>query len=301
MFRYTAKCLLITALTFLILILPGMTSHGTAQGSLSDWQMVGQYGGPVQGVAAQGRYVYAGVGPRLVILDALEPANLHPVGATSQFDDFVKGVTVSGTLAYVAAGSAGLRVVNVSDPAHPVEIGAWDSPGYAEGVAVDGQTAYLADGPYGLATVDVTNPAQPVALGSAYSTKFAFGVAVSGHYVYIAAGSAGLMVANVTDPTHPVEIGMINTLGYAYGVAAAGAYAYIADGWNGLQIVNVADPGHPALSGLLSTPGWAFGVALAGTRAYVADAAGGLRIRVGPGPHRERGHHRQYRILGQSW
>ena len=280
MLRHTARRSLITALACLTLILPEIPPHSIAQDSLSpsDWQMVGQYGGPVQGVAAQGRYVYAGVGPRLVVLDALDPANMHPVGATAQFDDFVKGVAISGTLAYVAAGSAGLRVINVSDPAHPAEISAWDSPGYAQGVAVDGQTAYLADGPYGLAAVDVTNPAQPVALGSAYATNFAFGVAVSGHYVYIAAGSAGLMVANVTDPAHPVEIGRVNTPGYAYGVAAAGAYAYIADGWNGLQIVNVADPSHPTLSGLLSTPGWAFGVALAGTRAYVADAAGGLRI-----------------------
>jgi parallel beta-helix repeat protein len=280
MLRHTARRSLITALMCLALILPGVPSHGKAQGSSSPsgWQMVGQYGGPVQGIAAQGRYVYVGVGPRLVVLDALDPASMHAVGATAQFDDFVKGVAISGTLANVAAGSAGLRVVNVSDPAHPTEIGAWDSPGYAEGVAMDGQTAYLADGPYGLATVDVTNPAQPTAQGSAYAMNFAFGVAVSGQYAYVAAGDAGLLIANVTNPAHPAETGAVDTPGYAYEVAASDTYAYVADGWNGLQIVNVADPGHPALSGLLSTPGWAFGVTLAGTRAHVADAAGGLRI-----------------------
>jgi parallel beta-helix repeat protein len=280
MLRHTARRSLITALMCLALILPGVPSHGKAQdaSSPSGWQMVGQYGGPVQGIAVQGRYVYTGVGPRLVVLDALDPANMHPVGATAQFDDFVKGVAISGTLAYVAAGSAGLRVVNVSDPAHPTEIGVWDSPGYAEGVAMDGQTAYLADGPYGLATVDVTNPAQPTAQGSAYAMNFAFDVAVSGQYAYVAAGDAGLLIANVTNPAHPAEIGAVDTPGYAYEVAASDTYAYVADGWNGLQIVNVADPGHPALSGLLSTPGWAFGVTLAGTRAHVADAAGGLRI-----------------------
>lgn len=280
MLRHTARRPLITALMCLTLTLPGIPPHGTAQdtSSPSGWQMVGQYGGPAQGVAAQGRYVYVGVGPRLVVLDALDLANMHPVGATAQFDDFVKGVVVSGTLAYVAVGSAGLRVVNVSDPAHPAEIGAWDSPGYAGGVTVNGQTAYLADGPYGLATVDVTNPTQPVAQGSAYVTNFAFGVAVSGQYAYVAAGSAGLLVANVTNPAHPAETGVVDTPGYAYGVAASGTHAYVADGWNGLQTVNVANPGHPALSGLLSTPGWAFGVALSGTRAYVADAAGGLRL-----------------------
>jgi len=245
---------------------------------LSGWQMLGQYGGPLQGVAAQGEYVFVGVGPRLVILDALDPNNMHWVGATTQFGDFVKGVVVSGNLVYVAVGSAGLLVVDVSDPAQPEVIGSWDSPGYAEGVAVDGETVYLADGPYGLAAVDVSNPTQPILQDSAFVTEFAIGVALSGHYAYISAGDDGLLIIDVSDPSHLVETGKLKLSGYAYGVAANGNYAYVADGWSGLQIINVTDPKHPAISGALSTPGWAFAVVLSDTRAYVADAAEGLRV-----------------------
>ncbi len=242
------------------------------------WQAVGQIGGPTQGVAVQGSYAYVGVGLRLVVLDISNPAALREVGVTRPFPHFVQDVAVSGTLAYVAAGGAGLRVVDISNPAFPTEVGFWDSRGYAEGVAVAGKTAYLADGPYGLRVFDVSKPAQPAEIGSAYPMNYAFKVVVEGRYAYIAAAGAGLLIADISDPRSPVEIGSLDTSGYAYGVAVAGNIAYVADGWEGLKIVNVADPAHPYQVGSYKTPGWAFGLALSGAAAYVADAFGGLRV-----------------------
>ena len=124
------------ALNLLITQAPPIEGHRNT----SRLQVVGQVGGPTQAVATQGSYTYVGVGLRLVVLNVSNPASLHEVGATAPFLHSVEGIAVSGTLAYVAAGGAGLRVVDVSDPAHPIEIGIWDSPGYAEGVAVAGNT-----------------------------------------------------------------------------------------------------------------------------------------------------------------
>jgi uncharacterized repeat protein (TIGR01451 family) len=249
---------------------------GTRQSS--SWQMVGQVGGPTEDVAVQGNYAYVGVGLRLVVLDVSDPTTPEEIGITTPFPHFVKGVAVSGTLAYIAAGGAGLRVVDVSDPTDPTEVGAWDSRGYAEGVAVAGSTVYLADGPYGLRVVDISNPARPTEVGFAYPMNYAFEVAVAGHYTYIAAAGAGLLVADVSDPAHPVEMGSLDTPGYAYGVAASGSTVYVADGWEGLQVVNVVDPAHPTQVGSYKTPGWAFGVAVSDTLAYVADSFKGLRV-----------------------
>ncbi len=54
-------------------------------------------------------------------------------------------VAVSGGYAYVADGSsAGLRVIDVSVPSAPVEVGFVDTPGIAGGVAVSGDYAYVA-------------------------------------------------------------------------------------------------------------------------------------------------------------
>lgn len=247
----------------------------TAQGA---WQAVGQIGGPTQAIAIQGRYAYVGVGFRLVILDVSNSAAPVEVGVTPPFPDFVEDITVQGTLAYVAAGSGGLRVVDVSNPARPVETGAWESAGYAEGVALNGKTVYLAHGPYGLCVIDVSNPARPVQIGTAYSTTYAFKVAVEGKYAYLASAGAGLSIADVSDPRRPVEVGSLATTGFAYGVAIAGDTAYVADGWEGLKIVNVADRAHPRLSAVYTTLGWALGVTVDGSTAYVADATRGLQL-----------------------
>ena len=266
-------------LFLLVLLMALLQSLSAAQPAQpTGWQVVGQIGGPTQAVAVQGDYAYVGVGLRLVVLDVTNPATPTGVGATAPFPYFVEDIAIAGTRAYVAAGGAGLRVVDVSDPASPIELGAWDSPGYAEGVDVSGNTAYLADGPYGLRVVDVSNPASPTPLGSAYDMNYAFEVTVSGDYAYVAAAGAGLLVANVSDPAHPLEVGSLDTTGYVYGIAVAGNKAYLADAWDGLRIVDIADPIHPTLQGTCDTPGWALGVAVAGSTAYVADGANGLRV-----------------------
>jgi hypothetical protein len=57
-----------------------------------------------------------------------------------------EGVYVSGNYAYVADGGAGLRVIDVSNPANPREVGFFDTPGFAEDVYVSGNYAYVAMG-----------------------------------------------------------------------------------------------------------------------------------------------------------
>jgi hypothetical protein len=242
------------------------------------WEAIGQAGGPMQGIAVQGNYAYVGVGPRLIVVDISNPANPHPVGATAPFDYFVQGVTVSGTTAFVAAGSAGLRIVNIAAPSHPIEVGAWDSPGFAENVAVSGSTAYLADGPYGLRVVDVTIQTAPTEIAHAFDMNYAVDVAVSGRYAYIAAAGAGLLVAEISNPLYPIEAGVYDTPGYARALAASGSQVFLADERSGLLILNASDPLHPTRIGSVQTEGWAFDVAISGSLAYVAAAFGGLRV-----------------------
>jgi len=244
----------------------------------TDWDVIGQIGGPTQGLAVQGNYAYMGVGPRLVAVDISDQANPHQVGASAVLDDFVLGVAISGTYAYVAAGTAGLQVMDLSDPLAPALIGTWDSPGFAEGLAVSGGTVYLADGPYGLRVVDVTNPGAPVEIAHVFDMNYAYAVAVSGRHAYIAAGGAGLLMADISNPAYPVELGAYDTPGNARGLAVLNHRAYVADERHGLQIINVTDPLNPSLVGSLQTYGWVFDVAVSGGTAYLAAAFGGLRV-----------------------
>lgn len=268
--------ILIVALVFGNLLPVPSASASTAQSA--NWGAIGQTGGPTQGIAVQGNYAYIGVGSRLVVVDITDPVNPHPIGATAPFDYFVQGVTVSGALAYIAAGSAGLRIVNIATPSNPREVGAWDSPGFAENVAVSGSTAYLADGPYGLRVVNVSNPTTPAEVANAFNMNYAVDVAVSGRYAYIAAGGAGLLVVEISNPLYPVEAGAYDTPGYARGVVAYGNRVALADERSGLLILNVSNPLHPALLGSLETEGWALDVTISGSLTYIAAAFGGLRI-----------------------
>gem|GEM_PF-1040669 len=119
---------------------------------------------------------------------------------------YANNVDVSGRYAYVAAGEAGLVVVDVANPRVPVIVGTVDTPGNADDVKVVGNLAYVADGPSGLQIVDVSNPAAPVILGAVDTPGDAQDVAVHGNLALVADGPGGVQVIDVSAPAHPVLI-----------------------------------------------------------------------------------------------
>jgi hypothetical protein len=274
------KIWLLIIVTFLLPIwsTPEALSMPPEQSQLTSWQIVGQVGGPTQAVAVQGIYAFVGVGMRLVVLNITNSASPLEVGSTVPFSSSVEDIVVSGTRAYIAAGTAGLHILDIANPSAPVELGAWDSPGYAEAIGIAGNYAYLADGTYGLRVVDISNPTHPAPIASAYDMNYTFGLALSGNYAYLAAAGAGMLVVNITDPLQPVETARFDTPGYAYSVSVSGSVACVADAWEGLQIVNIADPIHPQPIDAVKTSDWALKTTIVGTTAYVADGKGGLQI-----------------------
>ena len=242
-------------------------------------ELVGHIGGVTEAVFVQGNYAYIGEGPRLTILDISSPVSPTVVGKTPPWPDFVQDIYVSGSYAYIAADRAGLRVVDVSDPAAPAEAGLYDAPYHVNGVAVAGGYAYVADWPRGLRVVDVTNPAAPVEVGVCGTPGGGKDVAVVGDYAYIADSGGGLRVVDVSDPAAPIEVGFCDTPRNASDVVVAGGYAYVADGqFGGLRVVDVSDPAAPMEVGFYDTLTYAWGVAMAGDYAYVADGYDGLRV-----------------------
>ena len=93
----------------------------------------------------------------------------------------------------MAAGLDGLRVVFVSDPSHPVEVGHCPV-GSARGVAVDSGYAYVAAYINGLRVVSIADPAHPVEVGHYRMSSWANATAICGGYVYVAYGLSGLQV-----------------------------------------------------------------------------------------------------------
>ena len=140
--------------------------------------------------------------------------------------------------------SGGLRIIDITDPLHPSEIGFYDSPGRAYGVAVAGQRAYVADFEGGLRIIDISIPATPTELGFIETLRFAYDVTVIGSYAYVADGDGGVHLIEVTDPANPSLLKTYATFGFAKEVTVSGAYAYIANRDLGLvtQLVDVPSP-----------------------------------------------------------
>ena len=148
---------------------------------------------------------------------------------------FANNVDVAGNFAYVAAGAAGLQVVDVSDRRAPRIIGSLNTAGNANDVRVVGNRVYVAAGAAGLLIIDVTNPASPTLLGGLDTAGEANDVVVVGNLAYVADGPAGLQIVDVTDPVTPHLLGTLDTPDTARGVDVSGNLAVVADG-SSLQI-----------------------------------------------------------------
>ena len=88
----------------------------------------------------------------------------------------------------------GLRIIDVSMPARPHEVGSYDTPGWAYDVAVSLSYAYVADQNHGLRVIDVSEPTNPTEVGFFVTPPQAIGVAVTEGYVYLADYGFGMQI-----------------------------------------------------------------------------------------------------------
>ena len=116
--------------------------------------------GRIQGVALADETVFLISPIGLAAIDAHDPRN-------PQVLSFLPGggeaVRVAGEFAFVAARAAGLRVINVADPARPVLANTFPLPGKALAIELDTRTnlAYVAADEGGLRVIDISAPDLP--------------------------------------------------------------------------------------------------------------------------------------------
>ena len=200
----------------------------------------------------------------------------------------VQGVSLSndGTKAYLASGSTGLQIVDITNPTAPILLGSLDTNGTAKKVTLsnDETKAYVADDVEGLKIINITNPITPTLLGTFNTTGNALGVTLSndGSKAYVADKYSGLQIIDITTPTAPTLLSTFNTSGAAYSVTLSsdGSKAYIAESSSGLEIIDISNPTVPTLVSTFDTSGYAYGITLSsdGSKAYVADSNAGLQI-----------------------
>ncbi len=185
---------------------------------------------------------------------------------------YANNVAVNGNYAYVAAGSGGLRIVDVSNRNAPTVVASTALVGNANDVKVLGNTAYVAAGTAGLHIVDVTNPLAPQLVRTVTLPGVAWDVVVSAGIAYVAAGSSGLQLIDVSNPSNPISRGALALPGTVKGVAVDPVRRVaVVVGTAGLFTVGIANPGAPTLLASLNYGGDPRDVALRGDFAFVAD------------------------------
>lgn len=172
-------------------------------------------------------------------------------------------------------GASSLRVIDLSTPSTPVEIGnCWTDPAYS--VALQGSYAYVTTG-YRFTVVDISSPPDPNPVGLLV-TGPAYDVAVEGDYAYVVTRDYGLWVVDVSIPASPTRVGSWTVATRPGRVAVAGSHAFVTDWDSGLWVVDVSIPSDPVEVGLWGWPGSATRLAVDGNLLYVAESGWGERV-----------------------
>ncbi len=167
------------------------------------------------------------------------------LGTYAPTDGDAAGFAVEGDLAYVAARSAGVYVVDISDPAAPVELGQYDFPSgnLAFDVSLAGDRLAVALRGNGWALLDVSDVAQVSLLASDDSAN-AHDVELSGNVLFFADGN-GVQSVDSSDPEAPMPLTTDLVLpGSSRELIVDGSLIYVGSAGAGISIVDAADPGN---------------------------------------------------------
>lgn len=215
-------------------------------------------------------------------------------------------VLVDGTFAYLGAMSAGVMILDVSQPERIERISSFlpnvDFPTpkpskvhhpNARGFAKQGDLLFVAYDAGGLRVLDVSKPREPREVGRYVNPKFpnkpqAFNnLVLDGQRAYVAVDYAGLEVLDIRNPRDIKQLGWWNpwgaeTLGNVWFNSAGHAnqiawqpdkkQVWLSAGDSELQVVDVSKPTQPKLVARFGVPKdkqGAWGVTLSGNRAYL--------------------------------
>jgi hypothetical protein len=184
--------------------------------------------------------------------------------------------SVDGGFCYVASLDAGMKILDVTAPSLPMEVGALDSlsTGLATFSAVARDSfAYVCwwPQPY-LRVANVADPANPRIVAGVSVFDFPQDMVLRDSFLYIAQ-SYRFQIVNVARPRSPVLIGtcVLPEMMDEYGMDVRDTLAFVANGLVGLHVISIARPDSPRIVGELTPPNGAIDVAVIDTFAYVVS------------------------------
>ncbi len=172
-----------------------------------------------------------------------------------QAGPYAAAVAADGTYVYAGFDSK-FSILDVTDPAHPAEIGAHPTTKAVTQIAVSDGYAYLRDAGGQLRVLDIRDAASPVELASlTLPITRVYDIAIAGGHLYVAEvrpwdTAAGLRVFDVTDPASPSEARLLPEPEYdVVDLKSDGQWLYAAQsfwgGYGAMTVFDLADPLEP--------------------------------------------------------
>jgi hypothetical protein len=167
-------------------------------------------------------------------------------------------------------------VLDVADPAHPIQLGALDVGDWPVALAVSGGLAYVVTELGKLVIMDVSDPTASPERWSVEGLVDCVDVAIGSGVAYVAEQAGGLVSVDVRAPARPVVLARVAAFQSQSGLALSWPYAWLA-GSGGVQAFDVSTPEAPrALAGVGFRSARA--IAVTGGRAVVALGTAGLAL-----------------------
>ncbi|NQU05918.1 MAG: hypothetical protein HQ568_07480, partial [Calditrichaeota bacterium] len=222
------------------------------------------------------------------VIDMSDPSNPEQTGSY-QMDTFIRNIFLSGNYIYLTCygldrlGNSirgSLRVIDVSDPGDPEEIGIYYDDCSCRDVFISGDYAvismsYIEDHTARrcIRVLDISDPTnlEEVALLNLNGGTGA--VFISDDYAYVSVSNSYpdgtcnyfLSVIDISDPANPHEVSRIELPNKGNDIFVTGSYAYVADNWEGgVRVINVSDPENLEEVGFYDTPGSANRIMVSG-------------------------------------
>lgn len=216
-----------------------------------------------------------------------------PRGMDVAVQQWSEGLLTPRNYAYIAAWAAGLRVVDVTDPTAPVEVGALEfEPATAvTGIALGGRVVFLAT-TTGLRVVDVSDPTRPAQIAALPAVSW--DVTHAGYdQLYLVEGQCSpldgcvfgsLQAIDASDPANPRLVDQVS-LSYSQVVtldddiyASADDYHLYVAIHNGLLVFRSTDLSRPIGQWLPGSPMVIRDMAAVGNYLYLAAGDAGLKV-----------------------
>jgi len=145
---------------------------------------------------------------------AQDSLNISKIAALPYDWSFAYDVKTAGEFAYVADGSSGMRILDISDQDNPQQIAVFPTPGVATMVEISGEIVFLGgreiSGPDsgGYYCVDVSNPFEPRAIAPLVAIDDLIDILIDDQrFLYIMKimnnNFSWLSIEDVSDPFHP--------------------------------------------------------------------------------------------------